>query len=151
MVRERHYGALADPSDGERVVRTLSSEYALRASAGALAPPRDDPYALAAARLTEALTRDLATDDLALLGWAAECIPHRTIAEWTGASYEATTKRIWRLCQRLRKRAREIVASWPDDAEREAVARMIGVLAMPATARDEAGETRATGSGGAER
>lgn len=145
-VRERYYGALAGPSDGERVVRTLSSEYALRASAGALAPPREDPYALAAARLSDALTRDLSTEDLALLGWAAECIPHRTIADWTGASYEATTKRIWRLCQRLRKRAREIVATWPEDAEREAVARMIGVDASGAAAPEASMGTRTQGA-----
>lgn len=149
VVRERYYGEIAGQMDGERVVRTLSSEYALRSSAGALAPPDDDPYAAAAARLTDALTRDLGSDDLALLGWAAECIPHRTIAEWTGASYEATTKRIWRLCQRLRKRAVEIVAAWPDPAERDAVARMIGVVAPRVDACGASAETRA--SGGAER
>jgi len=150
-VRERFYGELAGSNDGERVVRTLSSEYALRASAGSLAPPHDDPYTIAAARLIDALTRDLSTDDLALLGWAAECVPHRTIAGWTGATYEATTKRIWRLCQRLRKRAQAIVAAWPDDAEREAVRRMVGVVGERAPVDKRLTETTATRRGGAER
>jgi hypothetical protein len=143
-VRERHHAALASGGDGEHVVRVLCSEYALRTSAGALDPAPDDDYAVAATRLTRALTRELGADDLALLGWAAECVPHRTIAEWTGASYDATTKRIWRLCQRLRRRAREIVAAWPDPREREAIARMTGI----STAILDTGEAREKGRGG---
>lgn len=150
MVRERNHAAAAW-GDGETVVRGLCSEHALRAS-GYESAPDGDVYAVVAVRLADALVRELTDDERAILGWVAECVPHRTIAEWTGASYEATTKRIWRLCQRLRRRAREIVSAWPEDEDRAAIAHMLGipVAALPIT-RIGLADGAGTRSGGAER
>jgi hypothetical protein len=116
----------------ERVVVALCSENALRESGGDTmrsAPeartcrgersttmhhdgesPRDASVDTstgtgAVSRLAEALRATTTIEEQQLLGWVAQRVPHRVIAGWLHVSYEATTKRIWRLCRRLRAAA----------------------------------------------
>lgn len=114
--RMRRYGEAATlQRDGESVVEPLCSEYVLRLSAGemmvresapgpSLSASRDDDEVDPAPvlRLAAALRRATTTDEQMLLAWVAQRVPHRTIAMWLGVSYDAATKRIWRLTRRLR-------------------------------------------------
>lgn len=120
--RRRRY---ADASTGERaggetVVAALCSAHLLAVSAGVrepsaprwggdepdhpdAAPPAPlSPAVLELASMVRAATSD---DERLLLTWVAEQVSHRMIAEWLGISYDAATKRIWRLCRKLQAAA----------------------------------------------
>jgi hypothetical protein len=73
-------------------------------------------------RLARELIRELSHDEQRLLAWMAESVPYRQIAEWTGASYDATAKRIQRLLKRVRAAAVVRTATW-SDRDRAALAR----------------------------
>lgn len=111
--RMRRHAAVAEAPDhpAERVVRSLCSENAKRASGDPWTPPVLDS---ALSRLGELLTRDLTEEEQQLLAWVAEGVEHRQIAAWLGNSYAATTKRIWRVCARLRELAPVYVAAMPE-------------------------------------
>jgi DNA-directed RNA polymerase specialized sigma24 family protein len=109
--RERWYrDASHETGTGEVVVPSLHSQSALRVSESAVQyggeeSPRDAATNRGVARLATLLFDELSDSDRQLVAWVAEAVPHREIAAWLGATYEATTKRIWRLCRRLRQRA----------------------------------------------
>jgi DNA-directed RNA polymerase specialized sigma24 family protein len=125
--RERHYRAAASwfadtPWKGERaIVPALHSAHGLRAS-GAL---REDAEASPAVLgLAAAIVAVVSEKDRVLLGWLAEGVPHRTIAGWLGVSYEAATKRAWRLTRQLRASVAQFAAALPPE-QRAEVARLL--------------------------
>ena len=81
--------------------------------------------------MLSAAIREMTTDEeRLLLTWLAERVSHRMIATWLGVSYDAATKRIWRLCRKLRAAAvRHVGALAPEErAEVERFFRRAGVL-----------------------
>ena len=91
------------------------------------APPRLSPAVLALAAVIRAATTD---EERLVLTWVAERVSHRMIATWLGVSYDAATKRIWRLCRKLQAAAVRHVSSL-DPVAREEVGRFLrraGVL-----------------------
>jgi DNA-directed RNA polymerase specialized sigma24 family protein len=130
-------GALQDESDlvlfrrqtvpgravvNERVVEYACSEGTLRDARGTLGtPPRGS-------RTVEALVghirRHLSDDEQRILGWEERRVPHRQIAEWLGLSYDAATKRIWRLKRRLQALAVEYHARASTHEERRELERL---------------------------
>jgi len=112
--------ALALP-DGYDVAGSLFSEYARRAAGvpdvRAVAEP-------AVRALVERLLADLTPDDVQLLTWNAEGVPHREIAAWLGLTYAAVAKRVQRLLKRLGTRAGALVAD-ASAADRAALARVL--------------------------
>jgi DNA-directed RNA polymerase specialized sigma24 family protein len=156
--RLKRYGeAATDTTDGAPVVAPLCSEYVLRLSSGPAAvheltpasmtaprpphpSPSDDTTAVDASpvlRLAAALRATTTTDEQLLLAWVAHRVPHRTIAGWLGVSYDVATKRLWRLCRRLRAAAVRHAASLaPEDRhEIERFLRRAGAL-PPLVARE---------------
>ena len=98
--RRKHYDAAAEDCRGEWVVSALCSEEAIRTSRGA-----DIDATLASntlRRLANELREGLTNEEESILVWVSERVPHSQIAKWVGMSYEACSKRIWRLCRRLR-------------------------------------------------
>jgi hypothetical protein len=81
----------------ETVVMPLTSEYSRR---GAGSVPEDMAPALA--RMATWVRDQLGEVDQRILGWQAYGVPHRRIAEWLGTSYDAATKRVWRLTRKAR-------------------------------------------------
>lgn len=125
--RQRHHVAAAESHAGESVVVPLVSEYLRRVSEGpasvwdAERGERPDDRDASAVLLQLALhLRALTTaDELMLLTWVAEGVPHRTIAAWLGVRYDAATKRVWRLCRRLRAAALQHADAMPPEARAE--------------------------------
>lgn len=121
--RDRHHAsASVDITPGEWVVSSVCSESALRACDGPDGAHRTTSATLG--RLAADLGRGLTEEERAILGWIAQGISHREIATWLGATYDATTKRIWRLCRRLRNDATRHAARY-DAAERVEVERFL--------------------------
>ncbi len=144
-----YFGAALDSADG--VVDGTMSEYARRSSraraihepspiaggaAGAAGAPvagsasdaeRPPPVVASLAALMRAATTP---EEQLILSWLGQRIPHRTIATWLGAEYDATAKRCWRLCKRLRAAAVTYAAGLaPDERhEIERFLRRAGVL-----------------------
>jgi DNA-directed RNA polymerase specialized sigma24 family protein len=138
--RHRRHVQASAVGEPEAVVWSLCSESALRASGSAVRDGADDrAYALASQarrRLGAALIAELSEEEQCIIGWVAEAVPYRQIAAWLGASYDATSKRIWRLCRRL-KQVAPIQASAFDAAERaelERFFRRVGAVYTPASA-----------------
>jgi hypothetical protein len=98
--RDRTHGAASDDYSGEWVVSSVCSEDSIRSSAGPDANAASISDALG--RLASELRSGLTTEEESILVWVSEGVPHRQIAQWLGTSYDASTKRIWRLCRRLR-------------------------------------------------
>lgn len=126
--RLKRYGEASDVApDGERVVGALCSEYLLRLAAGPTTrvvreAPALDATVLDAApvlHLAAALRAATTTDEQLMLAWVAHRVPHRTIAAWLGVSYDVATKRLWRLCRRLRAAAVRHAATLAEDERRE--------------------------------
>ena len=138
--RHRRHVQASAVGEPEAVVWSLCSESALRASAGATREEADDrvhtPASTARHRLGAALVRELSEEEQLIIAWVAEAVPYRQIAAWLGATYDVMSKRIWRLCRRLKQLA-PIHASAFDAAERaelERFFRRVGVLHTPASA-----------------
>ena len=55
----------------------------------------------------------LTDEEQQVLGWDERRVPHRQIAEWLGVSYDAATKRIWRLKRRLQALVADYCAHAP--------------------------------------
>jgi DNA-directed RNA polymerase specialized sigma24 family protein len=105
-------------NDGfEAVVPTLCAESTIAASRGADIPEANEPTAIE--RLALAMEHELDDETRQILAWMGQSVPHRQIAAWLGRSYEATTKRIWRLCRRLERAAPAYAATMPPSAQRE--------------------------------
>jgi len=116
--RRHHEDAAYDADSGAiAVVRSVCAESTIAASRGALANDRQHPTAVE--QLAAAMAAELDDEAIGLLTWIGRAVPHRTIAEWLGKSYDATTKQIWRLCRRLERAAPQYVAALPPDAQRE--------------------------------
>ena len=105
-------------SDGrEAVVRSLCAESTVAASRGADALESGEPSAVE--RLALAMDHELDDETRQILAWLGQSVPHRQIAAWLGRSYDATTKRIWRLCRRLERAAPAYAATMPPPLQRE--------------------------------
>ena len=114
--RRRLTGLVGDVAGGaERAVAECSSEYAIRAARGDTA--LDDVDAdhsrgdADRAALVDALLDAMSADERHILGYLAERLPQREIAERLGTSPGAMRNRIMRLRQRLRR----LAASWAND------------------------------------
>ena len=107
--RQRRYteaaadGERGDTPAGEAVVEALASEHARRASLPR--EPNDAEPSVAVRALAAAIREMTSEEERLLLTWLAERVSHRMIATWLGVSYDAATKRIWRLCKKLRAAA----------------------------------------------
>lgn len=107
--RERNYTEASGDFAGERVVGTLCSEHAVRACDGAMtlshagSSDEGESPADVVGRLARAIEAKLTEEEQLVLAWVGQGVPHRQIAEWLGSGYDATTKRIWRLCRRVRE------------------------------------------------
>lgn len=135
--RARHYGDATDevaPGSPESVVRSVCSAYSLRL----VREPEPDcdggapPVAAVIGRLAAALESVLTPEEEQLLCWHGEQVEHREIAAWLGVSYDAATKRIWRLCRKARALAADVVASF-SPAEQAALARVFRRAEPPET------------------
>lgn len=115
--RRHHEDAAYDAGDALDVVRSVCAESTIAASHGAMFTDASQPSALE--QLAAAMAAELDEDTIRLLTWIGRAVPHRTIAEWLGKSYDATTKQIWRLCRRLERAAPQYAATLPPDAQRE--------------------------------
>jgi hypothetical protein len=120
--RRRHEEAAYDAcvaSEGGAtpVVRSVCAESTIAASYGTFVTEPPAPTALE--QLAMALSAELDEETIRLLTWIGRAVPHRTIAEWLGKSYDATTKQIWRLCRRLERAAPQHAAALPPDVQRE--------------------------------
>jgi len=120
--RRRHEDAAYDAhvaADGglTAVVRSVCAESTIVASYGAGITERPEPTAIE--QLAMAISAELDEETIRLLTWIGRAVPHRTIAEWMGKSYDATTKQIWRLCRRLERAAPQHAAALPAEVQRE--------------------------------
>lgn len=116
--RRRHHEDAAYDADGSvAVVRSVCAESTIAASRGTLAS--ESPHPTALEQLAAAMAAELDDETIRLLTWIGRAVPHRTIAEWLGKSYDATTKQIWRLCRRLERAAPQYAAALPPDVQRE--------------------------------
>jgi DNA-directed RNA polymerase specialized sigma24 family protein len=138
--RHRRHMQASAVGEAEPVVWSLCSESAIRASNALMRDSTDDyghhGASQARRRLGASLAGGLSDEERCIIGWVAEAVPHRQIAAWLGTNYDATSKRIWRLCRRLRRIA-PIHASTFDAVERaelERFFRRVGVVDTPVPA-----------------
>jgi len=61
----------------------------------------------------------LTEEEQQILAWEERRVPHRQIAEWLGVSYDAATKRIWRLKRRSQTLAAHYAQVMPPEDRRE--------------------------------
>jgi hypothetical protein len=121
--RRRHHEEAASDSyvggsnGAPAVVRSVCAESTIAASSGAGAG--EPPELTALEQLAAAMVAELDEETIRLLTWIGRSVPHRTIAEWLGKSYDATTKQIWRLCRRLERAAPQHAAALPPEVQRE--------------------------------
>ena len=105
----------ATGADGESVVRSLCSAYALRA----VRAPDDEDVSTPdehVSALHAFIGAQLDEEERRILGWVAERVPQREIAAWTGTTHGAARVRVHRLRARLLRAAR----AWLDALEPEA-------------------------------
>jgi hypothetical protein len=124
----------------ERTLPGTVSESTARAAHG----PWLEPPVLAPAieRLALELERGLAPDERRLLGWLAQRVPQREIAEWLGTTHGALRVRITRLRARLRDAAFRY-ADRLDSSERielDQFFRRVDIVAPASRARSSAGD-----------
>ena len=141
--RDRHYLLASDDFVGERVVGALCSEHMVRASQDGTELALDDGSEGAVGRLACAIGTDLTAEERLILGWVSQRVSHRQIAEWLGVGYDAATKRIWRLCRRVRGALPRHLEPLAADDRRE-IERFFRRAGTPLTAAD-------SGRGGAAR
>ena len=112
----------------EGVVEYACSEATLRDARGPLGnAPRGSSTVDA---LVAYIRSHLSDDDQRILGWEERQMPHRQIADWLGLSYEAATKRIWRLKRRLQALTLEYYARVSTPEERRELERLFRRTAM---------------------
>jgi DNA-directed RNA polymerase specialized sigma24 family protein len=119
---------LVDGGGSERIVATLASEDAVRASHG---PDWDGPgLSVAIERLALELERGLDAEERQLLALLGERVPQREIAEWLGTTHGALRVRVTRLRARLADAA--VRYAWRlEGAERAALDRFFARIAIP--------------------
>lgn len=137
--RVRNYGAAAEDRSGEWVVSSLCSEESLRTSRGPDADPKGGSSALR--RLATELRAGLTQEEESILVWVSEQVPHAKIAEWLGVSYDACTKRIWRLCKRLRSETTKRRSTY-SDAEQSEIDRFMRRASRTAAPSDDGSSPR---------
>lgn len=115
--RSRAHDAASDPVGEEHVVSSTCSQASLEASIGVDTFAENGVGGLT--RLADDLLATLSADDRLILAWVGERVPHRFIADWLGMSYGACTKRVWRLCRRLRARALTVAEQYDGDDRRD--------------------------------
>jgi hypothetical protein len=71
------------------------------------------------------IRRHLTDEEQQILGWEERRVPHRQIAEWLDMSYDATTKRIWRLKRRLQALTAEYHTEIPAGDDRRELERLL--------------------------
>ena len=108
---------------GESILASTCSAASVRASAGDDGGVADLPGELA--ELLAMLRESTTDEERRVLGWLAERIPQRLIAEWTGVSHDVARKRIARLRARLRSAVLRRAEEMPD-AARASVLRVLG-------------------------
>ena len=124
--RERIHFSASEDHLGVRIVASAHSQDSLRVSAGPDAGTESMSVALK--RLAAELGESLTSEESAIMVWVSESVPHGEIARWLGISHQACTKRIWRLCNRLRSLAATRVAQFsrPERLEVERFMRRAG-------------------------
>lgn len=127
--RERHERLEATAAEelhegGEWVLAGTCSAASVRASVGE-ATADDVAPTPALAALLDTVREATTEEERRVLGWLAERIPQRLIAEWTGVSHDVARKRIARLRTRLRAAVLRRAGEMPD-AERAPVMRVLG-------------------------
>jgi DNA-directed RNA polymerase specialized sigma24 family protein len=125
-------------TEPDAIVWSLCSESAIRSCSIAADDIADDTGALASRvrrQLGAALMSDLSDEEQCIVTWVAEVVPYRQIATWLGTSYDATSKRIWRLLRRLRHRALVHASGFNavERAELERLFQRAGVMHVPTT------------------
>jgi hypothetical protein len=114
------------PSGGEalreRLVESACSEGALRDSLG----PADSSQRASPAveTLTAYIRLHLTDEEQQILAWEERRMPHRQVAEWLDVSYDAATKRIWRLKRRMQALIAEYCAHPSTPEERREFERL---------------------------
>jgi DNA-directed RNA polymerase specialized sigma24 family protein len=119
-------GVLRAVSIPEPRIEHACSESALR---DALGPDASGPEASRAIEeLVGYMRLRLTDEEQQILGWDERRVAHRQIAEWLGVSYDATTKRVWRLKRRLQALVADYCAHapTPERAELERLFRRAG-------------------------
>lgn len=141
--RQRMHEVASEEYFGVHVVASAHSQGSLRLSAGPDAPA--DSMSIALRRLADELGASLTKEESVIMVWVSEGVPHRQIAKWLDISYDACTKRIWRLCGRLRGEAAKRLAhySLTERTEIERFMRRAGDAA-PAANRRPSGKGAAT-------
>ena len=146
--RVKNYDAASEDRSGEWVVSSLCSEDSLCTSSG----PDDDARLMSAAlhRLATELRAGLTTEEESILVWVSEQVPHAQIAEWLGVRYDACTKRIWRLCRRLRSETgvRRATYSRAEQDEIDRFLRRASASRSGVAGEREASESHGRGSAG---
>ena len=137
--RARRYAEAAEgPDEPESVLQLLVSEHTRRACDPPRVAEELTSSSSAIARFAQLMSDRLSDTERQMLGWVAEGVPQRVIAEWLGINHEAAKKRIARLCRRMRIAAAEMSDELPADARRE-VDRLINRAS--ATSHSPAGES----------
>lgn len=106
-----------DENGTEVVFRTLCSEHALRES-DRDGDTRED-ISPVLARMAREIHRRATDEERQLLRWLEEKMTHRQIAAWLGVNDDAASKRLWRLCKRLRAEVWQLVGALPPGERRE--------------------------------
>jgi hypothetical protein len=83
------------------------------------------PRSAAFEGLLALVRRETSDEERRVLGWLAERVPQRLIAEWSGTTHDAMRKRVLRLRARMRRVVLEYVTALPD-AERAPLLRVLG-------------------------
>jgi len=110
-------GKTGGASVRERLIEHVCSEGALR---DALGPSvRQPSTSRVVAGLAAFIRVHLTEEEQQILAWEERRVPHRQIAEWLGVSYDAATKRIWRLKRRSQTLAAHYAQVMPPEDRRE--------------------------------
>jgi hypothetical protein len=110
-------GKTGGASVRERLIEHVCSEGALRDSLGPTVHQK--PTSRAVEGLAAFIRMHLTDEEQQILAWEERRMPHRQIAEWLGVSYDAATKRIWRLKRRSQTLAAHYAQVLPPEDRRE--------------------------------
>jgi DNA-directed RNA polymerase specialized sigma24 family protein len=118
-LREQTYVSedVLDPDRTHGTDGTVCSEGSRRASQGE--EFRDSSLSLPLRRLVSALDEGVTDEEKLILQWISNLVPHGEIARWLGAGYEATSRRIRRLADRLLDAAEKYAAGLSENEWRE--------------------------------
>lgn len=86
-------------------------------------------------RFVSALLVHTSEPDRVMLTWRANRVSRSEIAAWLGCTASAATKRSWRLTNRLRRDAHDLLRAWPDEEERTELSRILASRGPSARSR----------------